>query len=142
MNPVPIEPTAAAAADLTVAISLSGTRLPQEPSAPAREPAPPSWREELVDRVRRTVGRTVEPVEPVEPAAPSLLDELRISDVIGMSMDAMQGLISRYRMAGLPPDVLVTVPVSAARSLEFHRAAEMIELGRQLTAEALDAAGH
>ncbi|GAA1158947.1 patatin-like phospholipase family protein [Nocardioides aquiterrae] len=136
MNPVPIEPTAAAAADLTVAISLSGTRLPQEPSAPAREAAPPSWREELVDRVRRTVGRTVEPAEP------SLLDELRISDVIGMSMDAMQGLISRFRMAGLPPDVLVTVPVSAARSLEFHRAAEMIELGRRLTAEALDAAGH
>ena len=136
MNPVPIEPTAAAAADLTVAISLSGTRLPQEPATPAREPAEPTWREELVDRVRRTVGRTVEPAEP------SLLDELRISDVIGMSMDAMQGLISRYRMAGLPPDVLVTVPVSAARSLEFHRAAEMIDLGRRLTAEALDAAGH
>lgn len=136
MNPVPIEPTAAAAADLTVAISLSGARLPQEPSTPAREPAEPTWREELVDRVRRTVGRTVEPV------APSLLDELRISDVVGMSMDAMQGLIARYRMAGLPPDVLVTVPVSAARSLEFHRAAEMIELGRRLTAEALDAAGH
>lgn len=57
-------------------------------------------------------------------------------------MDAMQGLISRYRMAGLPPDVLVTVPVGAARSLEFHRAAEMIELGRTLTAAALDAAGH
>ncbi|MGY2700999.1 MULTISPECIES: patatin-like phospholipase family protein [unclassified Nocardioides] len=136
MNPVPIEPTAAAAADLTIAISLSGARLPQEPSAPAREAAEPSWREELVDRVRRTVGRTVEPV------APSLLDELRISDVVGMSMDAMQGLISRYRMAGMPPDVLVTVPVSAARSLEFHRADEMIELGRRLTADALDTAGH
>ncbi|MCB8955549.1 MAG: patatin-like phospholipase family protein [Nocardioides sp.] len=139
MNPVPIEPTAAAAADLTVAISLSGRRLPQEPSSPAREAAEPTWREELVDRVRRTVGR---PVEPAPPAVPSLLDELRISDVIGMSMDAMQGLIARYRMAGLPPDVLVTVPVSAARSLEFYRAAEMIDLGRRLTAEALDAAGH
>ena len=139
MNPVPIEPTAAAAADLTVALSLSGRRLPQEPSSPAREAAEPTWREELVDRVRRTVGR---PVEPAPPAVPSLLDELRISDVIGMSMDAMQGLIARYRMAGLPPDVLVTVPVSAARSLEFYRAAEMIDLGRRLTAEALDAAGH
>ena len=137
MNPVPIEPTAAAAADLTIAISLSGSRQPQEQSTPAREPAEPTWREELVDRVRRTVGRPVAEPEPV-----SLLDELRISDVIGLSMDAMQGLIARYRMAGLPPDVLVTVPASAARSLEFHRAAEMIDLGRRLTAEALDAAGH
>lgn len=137
MNPVPIEPTAAAAADLTVAISLSGSRQPMEASTPAREPAEPTWREELVDKVRRSVGRTTPEPEPV-----SLLDELRISDVIGLSMDAMQGLIARYRMAGLPPDVLVTVPASAARSLEFHRAGEMIDLGRRLTAEALDAAGH
>ncbi|MCW2773348.1 MAG: Patatin [Nocardioides sp.] len=42
--------------------------------------------------------------------------------------------ITRCRMAGLPPDVLVTVPVGAARSLDFHRAAEMIDLGRTLTA--------
>ena len=135
MNPVPIEPTAASAADLTVAISLQGARTPREPATPAREPAS-SWREELVERVRRTVGRGSEP----EP--PAALDQLRISDVVGLSMDAMQGLISRYRMAGLPPDVLVTVPVGAARSLDFHRAAEMIDLGRALTAEALDAAGH
>jgi len=136
MNPVPIEPTAASAAELTIAISLQGARTPREPATPAREPAAPTWREELVDRVRRTVGRTADP----EP--PSMVEQVRISDVMGLSMDAMQGLISRYRMAGLPPDVLVTVPVGAARSLEFHRAAEMIELGRALTAEALDAAGH
>jgi NTE family protein len=135
MNPVPIEPTAVSVAELTIAISLQGARTAREPATPAREPAAPTWREELVERVRRTVGRTAEP----EP--PTLLD-LRIFDVVGLSMDAMQGLITRYRMAGLPPDVLVTVPVGAARSLDFHRAAEMIELGRRLTAEALDAAGH
>lgn len=136
MNPVPIEPTAAAAADLTVAISLSGERSAREPTSPAREAAPSTWRGELVDRVRRTVGRDREP-EPHDP-----FEALRISDVVGLSMDAMQGIVTRYRMAGLPPDVLVTVPVSAARSLDFHRAAEMIDLGRKLTAEALDRAGH
>ena len=137
MNPVPIEPTAAAAADLTIAISLQGDRSAREQSSPAREPATPTWREELVDRVRRSVGRERE-LEP-EPAEP---DPLRISDVVGLSLDAMQGLVARYRMAGLPPDVLVTVPVSAARSLDFHRVTEMIELGQRLTAEALDVSGH
>ncbi len=135
MNPVPIEPTAISVAELTVAISLQGARTAREPATPAREPAAPTWRDELVERVRRTVGRA-------EPEPPTLLEQVRLSDVVGLSMDAMQGLISRYRMAGLPPDVLVTVPVGAARSLDFHRAAEMIELGRTLTAEALDAAGH
>ena len=135
MNPVPIEPTAISVAELTVAISLQGARTAREPATPAREPAAPTWRDELVEGVRRTVGRA-------EPEPPTLLEQVRLSDVVGLSMDAMQGLISRYRMAGLPPDVLVTVPVGAARSLDFHRAAEMIELGRTLTAEALDAAGH
>lgn len=136
MNPVPIEPTASADADLTVAISLSGDRSAHDKASPAREASTPTWREELVGRVRRSVGRDREPDPEPDPA-----DQLRISDVVGLSMDAMQGLVTRYRMAGLPPDVLVTVPVSAARSLDFHRAAEMIELGQRLTAEALDAAG-
>ncbi len=141
MNPVPIEPTAASAADLTIAISLQGDRGAREQSSPAREPATPTWREELVGRVRRTVGREreLEPPVSMEPVEP---DPLRISDVVGLSLDAMQGLVARYRMAGLPPDVLVTVPVSAARSLDFHRVTEMIELGQRLTAEALDASGH
>ena len=134
MNPMPIEPTASAAADLTIAISLQGDRSAREQSTPAREPAEPTWRDDLVERVRRSVGREKEPPDPLE--------QVRISDVVGLSMDAMQGLVARYRMAGLPPDVLVTVPVSAARTLDFHRATAMIELGQQLTAEALDAAGH
>src|SRR6478609_3975207 len=137
MNPIPIEPTAASAADLTIAISLQGDRSAREHSSPAREAATPTWREELVGRVRRSVGRERE----LEPPAPEP-DPLRISDVVGLSLDAMQGLVARYRMAGLPPDVLVTVPVSAARSLDFHRVTEMIELGQRLTAEALDASGH
>ena len=138
MNPIPIEPMASSSADLTVAISLQGARTSRELSSPAREAADPKWRDAFVERVRRTVGRSPD-AEP-EPAA--LMDQLRISDVVGLSMDAMQGIIARYRMAGLPPDVLVTVPVSAARALEFHRAAEMIALGRALTAAAMDAAGH
>lgn len=62
-------------------------------------------------------------------------------DVMQQSLDAMQSVLARYRLAGYPPDVLVSVPKDACRSLDFHKAAEMIDLGRNLTAEALDAAG-
>jgi len=61
--------------------------------------------------------------------------------VLAQSFDAMQSLITRYRLAALPPDVLVTVPLSAARTLDFHRAAELIDVGRELAAASLDAAG-
>ncbi len=54
-----------------------------------------------------------------EPEPPTLLEQVRLSDVVGLSMDAMQGLITRYRMAGLPPDVLVTVPVGGLLALKL-----------------------
>lgn len=62
-------------------------------------------------------------------------------DMMYHSLDAMQSVLVRYRLAGYPPDVLVSVPRDACRSLDFHRATEMIELGRRLTEQALDAAG-
>jgi len=62
-------------------------------------------------------------------------------DIMSQSLDAMQSVLGRYRMAGYPPDVLVSVPKDACRSLDFHRAEEMIALGRKLTEAALDGAG-
>jgi NTE family protein len=67
--------------------------------------------------------------------------DVRTSEVVSMSFDAMQSLITRYRIAALPPDVLVTVPISAARTLDFHRAEELIDLGRTLAEAVLDDAG-
>lgn len=80
------------------------------------------------------------PREDVE-AGGELTPDLKVSDVTSLAMDAVQGMIARYRTAGFPPDVLVTVPYGAARTVDFHRAAELIELGRQLTAAALDEQG-
>ena len=64
-----------------------------------------------------------------------------MSDLILRSLDTMQSLITRYRMAARPPDVLVEVPANACGTLEFHRAAELIDLGRTLTARALAQTG-
>jgi NTE family protein len=41
-------------------------------------------------------------------------------------------------MAAYPPDVLIEVPRTACRSLDFHRATELIDLGHELAARALD----
>ena len=50
----------------------------------------------------------------------------------------MQNAVLRYRLASHPPDVLVTVPADACGTLDFHRATEMIELGRRLARQAFD----
>ncbi len=143
LNPVPIEPTASASADLTVAVSLLGRRPDHESAAPIRTAAKRQRSGEWRARLRQAMQHRADAGSPgasaegvVVPAGP------RLSEVITDSLDAMQDMIARYRMAGLPPDVHIAVPVSAGGVLEFHRAADMIALGRELATKALDDAGY
>ena len=63
---------------------------------------------------------------------------LRTFDVVQLSLEAMQRLITRYRLSSYPPDVLIEVPIDSCGTLDFHRATEMIELGRARASAALD----
>jgi NTE family protein len=74
---------------------------------------------------------------PAEPDLGELPAGLGKFDVMNLSIESMQSVLTRYCLAGLPPDVLVSVPKDACRSLDFHRASEMIELGRELAEQAL-----
>lgn len=59
-------------------------------------------------------------------------------EILLRSLDIMSIALTRYQIAGYPPDILIRVPRKAVRTLDFHKATEMIEPGRALTAEALD----
>jgi NTE family protein len=63
---------------------------------------------------------------------------LRTLDVLGMSLTAVRTAVLRQTLAAYPPDLLITIPRSACRTLDFHKAEQMIRLGRHLAAEALD----
>ncbi|HSH29507.1 MAG TPA: patatin-like phospholipase RssA [Thiohalobacter sp.] len=65
-------------------------------------------------------------------APPSLVD------VLAQSVYIMQVRITRARMAGDPPDVLLTPRLSQIRLLEFHRATEAIEEGYNVAKRASD----
>lgn len=162
MNPVPIAPTSASGADLTMAVSLDGESLGESEGPAVQETAEARPAEEWADRFRASASSLLDrdavrsllsrfgsrpdeddPVGPedlVEDVFGPLPAGLGKFDMMSQSIDAMQTLLVRYRLAGYPPDVLVSVPKDACRSLDFHRAQDMIELGRTLTAEALDRA--
>ncbi|MGV9800294.1 patatin-like phospholipase family protein [Mycobacterium sp. NPDC003449] len=59
-------------------------------------------------------------------------------EVMYRTIDIAQAALARHALAAYPPDLLIEVPRSACRSLDFNRAAEMITAGRELTARALD----
>lgn len=90
-----------------------------------------------VDLAADLLGRGVAPGAPDAGgdalALPSMLS------VVASSLDIMQVRISRSRMAGDPPDVLLRPRVAHIGILDFHRAAEAIEAGRQAVREALPA---
>lgn len=169
MNPIPVSASAGSQADVTIAVSVSGElpvrngRVPTQESAAAQPVA--EWGERLrrsaarlVDsdvrravvrflgtaRARAALARAGNGPESAAAAAEALFEDLppglRTLDVVELSLDAMQSVVASYRLAGYPPDVLVTVPKGAASTLEFHRAAEMIDLGRAAATEALDRA--
>lgn len=63
---------------------------------------------------------------------------LRTLEVMQLSVEALQASVTRFRLAAYPPDVLVSIPRDACRTLDFHRAEELIAIGRQRTTSALD----
>lgn len=160
LNPVPVDAVAGIDADFTLAVSLSGWTPRDFNATPAKASSDASPPAEWLEHFRRSAAGIFEnewvasvlarfgakPEDRPEPEpepVPTFAEPpagLGISEVANLAIDTMGSLITRYRLAAQPPDVLVTVPGNSARALEFHRAVELIELGRKLTAEALDAA--
>jgi NTE family protein len=161
LNPVPVAPTAASRADLTIAVLLSGNAT-AGPSTPQRATAATEPSDVWLGRFRRTAAQVLDrdvvrmvtrrfsgakSVEP-ETAAGQAVEEvfgelpagLRMFDVMQLSLDTMQSLVADYRLAGYPADLYIRVPKDAARVLDFHRADELIALGRRLAIAALDGA--
>lgn len=157
MEPVPVAPIASIPADLTIAVDLGGERSRESPAAPVRETAEERPVEEWGDRFRQAAANLLdrdfvrsllsrrpggsgasEAARATPDDAEMLPAGLGRFDVMNQSLEAMQSLLTRYRLAGNPPDVLITVPKDACRTLDFHRAADMIALGRELALAALD----
>lgn len=160
LDPLPMAPLAAVNADLIIAVSLGGddpTRATPEPS-----PAPGPTTERLSRMWRNTTAlldTTTARALLDTPAAKTVLsrfanDGVEIDDhddhtevvvprlggfeVLNRSIDIAQAALMRHTLAAYPPDLLIEVPRTVARSLEFHRAEEVIEVGQELAAAALD----
>ena len=55
------------------------------------------------------------------------------------AFNVMQDRITRARLAGDPPDVLISPRLGAVGWFDFHRAAEAIAIGAEATEKAIDA---
>jgi len=157
LDPLPIAPIAAVNADLTVAVSVSGTDTDVGDDQIGGDTRPTRERlnrllrstSALFDRFG-TAGEQFEisDIDEEDPAADDdLVDASRGIPKLGSfavmmrAIDIAQAALARHQMAAYPPDLLIEVPRTACRSLDFHRAAEVIALGRELATRALDGLG-
>jgi NTE family protein len=156
LNPVPITPTLRDLTDCTIAVDLNApAEPPQNISADA--PIDPAQIEPISDGV--PIVADAPPAENDEPAsAPGYKQKLTelfggflekrdkkadeaaetgLLETFARSLDVVQATVTRFKLAAQPPDLLVPIPRNAAAFYEFHRADEMIELGRVRMREAL-----
>jgi NTE family protein len=112
-------------ADVVIAVDLSygivGRSLVVK-DAEAGETDEASWLRKSLGRFWPSTG---------EPKLPALLD------VIASSLDIMQVRITRSRMAGEPPDVIVAPRLAHIGLLDFDRAEEAIREGERAMTAAL-----
>ena len=59
-------------------------------------------------------------------------------DIMNLTIETMQSALVQYKIAGYPPDLLVNVPKNACRTYDYHKAPELIQVGRERMLAALD----
>lgn len=126
VNPVPVSLARAMGAEIVIAVDLSsdilGRHLTEDTQA---EEAPDSTIGEWIHMLQENLGGLISSDSPDAPNLPSMLD------VIGSSINIMQVRITRSRMAGDPPDVIVSPRLAHLGLFDFHRAKEAIDEGKR-----------
>jgi len=172
LDPLPMAPIAAVNADLTIAVSLSGSEVGGIDSRDEEPGATVEWLNRMVrstsalldtaaarSLLDRPTARAVlsrfgadtwpedangEPSQSGEDGLDDMegtpeVPRLGSFEVMNRTIYIAQSALARHTLAAYPPDLLIEVPRSTCRGLEFHRAVEVIAAGRALANRALDA---
>ncbi|MGH6674096.1 MAG: patatin-like phospholipase family protein [Xanthobacteraceae bacterium] len=142
VNPVPVSAARAFGARIVIAVNLDADRFGRGATISSHGAdagdahpvgAPHNVRNGFA-RLRNMFGaeRALKRELIGGPARPSF------STIMIESFNIMQDRLTRMRLAGDPPDIHITPRIGHIGWLEFHRAAEAIEVGRAAAEKALD----
>ena len=142
VNPVPVSTARAFGARVVIAVNVNtdlygrGTTI-QHHGAPEPEATPGETPMEEMVAQRGLLGRFAG-----ERAAKRQLvgtaGRPGLSTVMVEAFNVMQDRLTRARLAGDPPDILISPRLGRIGLFDFHRAAEMIDLGAEAAEKALE----
>lgn len=127
VNPVPVSLARAMGADIVIAVDLNADRVGQRIKAnlEENERSPHVEAASWAEKLKENLGAYMPTISSEKTKLPSMLD------VLASSINVMQVRITRSRMAGEPPDLIITPKLSHVGMLEFHLAKETIEEGKR-----------
>jgi len=125
VNPVPVSLARAMGADIVVAVDLNSDIVGRHLRPRVQPEAPASDLTVWLRKVQDNLGAYLPAASSDERKLPSMLD------VLASSINIMQVRITRSRMAGEPPDLVVAPRLSHLGLLDFHRANDAIEAGKR-----------
>jgi NTE family protein len=127
VNPVPVSLARALGADIVIAAEmhseLVGRRFKEHGNEVTASTTLPAFSAEAPQWLKERVGPILQRVLLAGGDYPSYFD------VLANSLNIMQDRISRARLAGDPPDVLLQARVANLNWLDFHRAREAVAEG-------------
>lgn len=125
VNPVPVSLARAMGAEILIAVDLNADLLSRHLRQPPETSEPAGLSNEWMRRLQQNLGALLPEPASETPKMPSVVD------IVATSLNIMQVRITRSRMAGEPPDVIIAPRLSHLGLLDFHRAKEAIEEGKR-----------
>jgi NTE family protein len=125
VNPVPVSLARAIGADIVIAVDLGSDILGRHLHAGARAEAPANEIGDWLRKLQDNLGTLLPARSRAEPKMPSMFE------VLASSINIMQVRLTRSRLAGEPPDVVIAPRLAHFGLLDFHKANEAIEEGRR-----------
>lgn len=125
VNPVPVSLARAMGAEVVIAVDLSADILGRHLNEAHADEGAAGEIADWLRRLQDNLSALLPEREEAEPRLPSMLN------VVASSINIMQVRISRSRMAGDPPDLVVTPRLAQLGLLDFHRTGDAIAEGRR-----------
>jgi NTE family protein len=143
VNPVPVSAARALGAEIVIAANLSSDIFTHSTTiyshgAPVNVPETVIAPEAPKETTKRRFGKFFSPERTVKREFFGSASRPGISSVMVDAFNIMQDRITRARLAGDPPDLLISPRVGQIGWFDFHRAADLIEFGARATERALD----
>jgi len=142
VNPVPVSACRAMGADFIIAVNLNGDLVGKHPRTPPAKKVvdkPSSYHLDIFDKLFKKLPSNIR--DSLEKIAPDLLVSGNKTpgyfEVSAGAINIMQDQITRSRLAGEPPHIILAPQIQDLGILEFNRGEEAISEGRKSVKRAL-----